>query len=380
MKEIVWALWLLRTVYLVCLVGILKTIWTLPWTRSFWSNCLLEAYRFVKTHPFFQTISRFFITNKVPSNLPSVSSVEKVSNRVYRILGQNPGYHTLQGTNTYLVTGTGSSPDHILIDTGEAPTSEAYISVLFDEVFPLTKTQRLKAILLTHGHGDHQGGVLRILQELIRRNMTPLPIIYKKSIPNGKYPCIGFEALDIAANQVFEVDQETRIEAIGTPGHTDDHISFILPQDQALFSGDCVLGCGTTVFDDLYEYMQSLEKIRQLILEDRDGGIRSIYPGHGPVLRDNALAKIDEYIAHRNKREEQILQALTQKQSEGGAKAWLTSLELVPLVYGMLPSGVFLSAQANLVHHLQKLFREQKLQKAYHDLWKLADHKPLKKD
>jgi ribonuclease/clavin/mitogillin len=384
MEDLLLAMWVLRAVYFVCFLVLLRTLLRLPWTRSLFSQQIAALYVFLKTHPTFQSLSRLFLGNQVPRNLPHVSSVEKVSSRVYRILGQNPGYHTLQGTNTFLVTGNGSSDAHVLIDTGEASTSEAYLKVLFDEVFPLTKTRRLRAILLTHGHGDHQGGVVRIMQELQRRQMTPLPTIYKKAIPSGKYPCVGFEAHDIAPNQVFEVDSETRIVALESPGHTDDHIAFILPEDEALFSGDCVLGCGTSVFDDLYEYMRSLEKIRALIVGDQQqlGHIKNIYPGHGPVIRETALAKIDEYISHRSLRETQIIQVLTEQQikASSDSESWLTSLELVTLVYGKLPLGVYFSAQANLLHHLQKLFREGKVYTAHHDLWRLADDSQKKMD
>eukprot|EP01033_Poteriospumella_lacustris_P004183 gene4183-2982_t len=193
-------------------------------------------------------------------DLPHVDTVEKVSDRVYRILGQNPGAHTLQGTNIYLVTGT-KSDDHVMIDTGEDWSSPAFLKVLIDDVFPQTKTKRLKAIILTHGHHDHQGGVLPLLEMLRDNNMLPLPMIYKRKLDTESYPAKGFECLHIEDNQVFSIDDSTSLQAVYTPGHTDDHVSFILREDGALFTGDCVLGCGTTVFDDLHDYMLSLEKI-----------------------------------------------------------------------------------------------------------------------
>ena len=268
------------------ILGVLTVLYALRNTalvRGMFSSFINYIYRTSKSDVLLG-ILRFLVTpntKKILEKLPHVDSVEKVSDRVYRILGQNPGYHTLQGTNTYLVTGT-ETDEHILIDTGEAWTSKAYTDVLFNEVFPVTNTKRLRSIILTHGHGDHQGGVIAILTVLRDRNMLPLPLIYKRNVVKGRYPTKGFESISIDDHQLFPVDQETTLQAVFTPGHTDDHVSLILREDGAIFTGDCVLGCGTSVFDDLAEYMQSLEKLKALILIEGPNGqpvVTSIYPG-----------------------------------------------------------------------------------------------------
>lgn len=86
-----------------------------------------------------------------------------------------------------------------------------------------------------------------------------------------------------------------------------------------LLKGDCILGETTAVFEDLFSYMNSLRKILDLKPE-------TIYPGHGPVIKDG-VQRIEYFIAHRNKRNEQILQALKENNDP------LDELEIVKIVY-----------------------------------------------
>lgn len=110
--------------------------------------------------------------------------------------------------------------------SGENFSSQKYVGHLFDVVFPATKTTSLKCILLTHGHGDHLGGVSDILKECAKRRW-PIPSIHKKLVQNGDFPPVGFTAEHIANDEVFGVEGAT-IRTIYTPGHTDDHVCFVL--------------------------------------------------------------------------------------------------------------------------------------------------------
>ena len=133
----------------------------------------------------------------------------------------------------------------------------------------------------------------------------------------------------------------TTLKAYYTPGHTDDSICFLLREDQALLSGDTVLGCGSAVFDNLRDLMASLEKLRQLMLcAETDGGrggaqravpplaVHTIYPGHGPICVNTGLAKIDEYLENRRQREAALSSNSRRRRGGGGglcqACSWWT--------------------------------------------------------
>ena len=96
------------------------------------------------------------------------------------------------------------------------------------------------------------------------------------------------------------------LRALHTPGHAEDHLCFVLEEEGSLFSGDNVLGVGTTVIPaeggDLLDYMRSLERLT--------GEVRTaIYPAHGPKIEDGP-GKLSEYIEHRQEREREIVAAL----------------------------------------------------------------------
>ncbi|XP_039281162.1 endoribonuclease LACTB2 isoform X2 [Nilaparvata lugens] len=198
---------------------------------------------------------------KMTTVLPAIS---KLTTRVIRVLGSNPGPMTLQGTNSYIV-GTGDR--RILIDTSE-PQIPEYSDTL-KGVLTNEKVQ-LEHIILTHWHHDHVGAVPEVLAKI-----NPECKVWKfpRSDTEEK---VDFRPLE--NGQVFRVEGAT-LSVIHTPGHTSDHVVLALKEENAVFSGDCILGEGTTVFEDLYEYMKSLQTIRSLQPS-------FIYPGHGPLVED----------------------------------------------------------------------------------------------
>eukprot|EP00004_Rigifila_ramosa_P001848 TRINITY_DN11846_c0_g1_i1.p2 TRINITY_DN11846_c0_g1~~TRINITY_DN11846_c0_g1_i1.p2 ORF type:complete len:173 (-),score=46.39 TRINITY_DN11846_c0_g1_i1:20-538(-) len=144
--------------------------------------------------------------------------------------------------------------------------------------------------------------------------------------------------------EVFRTEGAT-LRAIHTPGHTADHVAFELPEDQAVLSGDCILGVGTAVFQDLHTYMLSLRKLSAL-------SPAKIYSAHGPLVAD-ASAKIHEYIKHREAREAQIVGLLKQR-----AEAALTSMEIVQAIYADVPVHLHRAAEGNVLLHLGKLEKD----------------------
>ncbi|MBW2666573.1 MAG: beta-lactamase-like protein 2 [Deltaproteobacteria bacterium] len=254
------------------------------------------------------------------------------SDRVVVALGQNPSVFTGPGTNTYLI---GTGPQRILLDTGGGEPE--YLTVL-ERAMAETGCEGLQEIVLTHGHPDHIGGAIALNDHL-----GPVHVS-KKAWPevDENY---HLELRLLEDGDVIETEG-ARLRAVYTPGHAIDHLCFVLEEEGSLFSGDNVLGIGTTVIPSksgsLADYMQSLHRM----LEERP---KSIYPAHGPLIADG-VAKIREYIAHREERDAQIMAAMRE-----GAE---TIPAIVKIVYKAYPESLYAAAGQSVCSHLLKLERE----------------------
>jgi ribonuclease/clavin/mitogillin len=252
------------------------------------------------------------------------------SERVSVVLGQNPGPFTGPGTNTYLI-GTSSRP--LLLDTGQGVPQ--YLPLLERALRDRHGSEELQEIVLTHGHADHVGGV-----EGIRRRFGPLGVTKK---PWDKLD----GSLDVQpVDDGSEVRTEgATLQALWTPGHAWDHLCWYMPEERALFTGDVVLGAGTTVIPpdgDLGDYLDSLRRLLTL-------DVAVIYPAHGPQIR-NPREKIESYLAHRALRDEQILD---------GLRAGVRSVPaLVKRRYTDVPEFLHGAAAMSVNAHLRRLERD----------------------
>lgn len=282
--------------------------------------------------------------------LVPLAEVERLSPRVIRILGGNPNKFTLQGTNTYLV---GTGPNRILIDTAQGlPSWKSALQRTLAE-----ENATISSAIITHWHGDHVGGIPDLLE------FSPSTKVYKNQNQDPRSSLKKGEQLDITDSQVFSVPGAT-LRAVHTPGHTIDHMVLVLQEEDAMFTGDNVLGHGTAVFEDLGAYLASLTKMATLFKG-------KAYPGHGPVLPDGP-AKIAEYISHRQRREDQVIQTLRGENensrvignadAEGNNKSW-TVMDLVRIIYQDVPEALHLPASGGVVQILKKLRREGKVVK-----------------
>nr|UIK22912.1 putative metallo-beta-lactamase domain protein [Trichoderma rhododendri] len=243
------------------------------------------------------------------SRLPKLLDVEQLSPRVLRILGQNAGKFTLQGTNTYIV---GTGKHRLIIDTAQGYRAWAdLVETTLEE-----HSIGLSHVFLTHWHGDHTKGV----PDLIRMYPHLADAIYKNSPEPTQNP--------INDGQVFKVEGAT-VRAVHAPGHSHDHMCFILEEENAMFTGDNVLGHGTSAVELLGEYMDSLRK-----MQSHECAIG--YPAHGTVI-PNLPAKIAGELAQKTRREKQCLVALDRIHREKGKPGRLGSVsisELIEAIHG----------------------------------------------
>jgi glyoxylase-like metal-dependent hydrolase (beta-lactamase superfamily II) len=251
--------------------------------------------------------------------------------RVERILAPNPSPMTLEGTNSYVVFGGRRAA--IAIDPGPADMAHIERIVLTAE----RGGSHITAIAVTHGHPDHAPGAA-----LLRERTGALVYAH----PDATFP------VDVVCRDGSRITSgDAQLDVIEAPGHTHDHLVFSLASNDALFTGDVIIGRGTIVIapphGDMRAYQATLERLQR---EFPDVGV--LYGGHGDAMYA-PRAKFAEYIEHRKRRERELLAAL------GSGER--TVPELVATMYSDVAHVLWPAAARQIVAYLIALEREGRI-------------------
>ena len=250
-----------------------------------------------------------------------------VSPLIRRVTANNPGPFTFRGTGTYIV-GHG---EVAVIDPG--PDLPEHLAAILAAI----PGERVSHIVVTHHHLDHSplarpladitGAPIygRAVARPIQEDDVPLEAGYDHFTPD----------VEIGDGAVVS-GHGWSLEAISTPGHTSNHICYALAEENALFSGDHIMGWSTTVITppdgDMTDYLASLERVRAREFQ-------TLWPTHGPPIT-KVRPFIDAYIAHRRDRERQILDLLS-----AGDK---TIADMVPAAYAAVDQRLWPAAARSM--------------------------------
>ena len=235
------------------------------------------------------------------------------------VRADNPGPLTLTGTQTYVI-GTGPL---VVMDPG--PADEAHL----DRVGEVVAGRPVAAVCLTHAHADHAASAGHAAGRWgeLRASAATLDRVDGAGRPLGD-------------DEVIEPGEGLRLRAIATPGHSADHLCYLLEPRRILFTGDLVLGEGSTMIvhpeGSVESYLASLARLAALRPS-------RLLPGHGPPVED-ALARLEESRTHRLDRVASVRRAL-----ESGARS---TEEIRVAVYGDLPASHCTAAELTIRAYL----------------------------
>lgn len=269
---------------------------------------------------------------------PKEQSIERVSPLLRRIVAPNPGPFTYHGTCSYVV----GAEEVAIVDPG--PSHPRHVDALLRAI----DRERLLYILVTHTHRDHSPAARALKEATGARIIGCGPYTPRADIH------VSGPGLDASHDREYAPDAVltegdrvhlggATIEALETPGHTQNHLCFSLIEEKALFTGDHVMGWSTTVVAPpdgrMADYMTSIERLRT-----RDDAI--FWPGHGDPVRDpprylRALAH------HRRAREAAIMQRL-----EAGDD---TIAAMVARIYETVDKRLHAAAALNVLAHMEDL-------------------------
>lgn len=277
--------------------------------------------------------------------------IERLGPLLRRILAPNPSPFTYTGTQTYVV-GEG---EVAVIDPG--PDDARHIEAVLGAV----EGDEILAIICTHTHRDHSPASRALKAATGAPIVGCAPLTLDDAGPRSDE---AFDA-DYRPDRILD-DGEIlsgegwTLEAVATPGHTSNHICLALPEAEALFTGDHVMGWSTTVVappdGDMAAYMTSLARL----LERPD---RVYYPAHGPAV-EKPHAHVRALIGHRRMREKQILDQLAR--GEGQIP------EMVSDMYRAVDPRLHPAAERSVLAHLIDLEARGRVGRSEDERWRLA--------
>jgi glyoxylase-like metal-dependent hydrolase (beta-lactamase superfamily II) len=235
---------------------------------------------------------------------------------VTRVVAPNPGPYTGPGTNTWIID---AGPVVVIIDPG--PDDDRHLAAINRKLAGAT----VGVVLVTHSHPDHLPLAERVAAA------------HKATV--RRYP-------GLADGDVVRAGR-LNLTALYTPGHSADHLCFWIGEDRVVFTGDLVLGRGSSMVTypegNVAAYLRSLERVAAL-------KPKMLFPGHWDPVRD-AMGKIEEYRTHRLEREAQVLAEVRRGSGTAG--------ELTRRVYGgEVGDELLQAAEMTMRAHLEKLVDE----------------------